>query len=361
MAAIIGEQYAKSYFVPVGEKKSLIGAFTMFFLTNFIIFTSLEYFYDKPTEINLIIALTVGAIATISELLSIRGSDNLSVPLFSGLFLYTLLVAPEADILLTIVIGSISAAGVALLSFKLRFLDAGGSMLAFLMGSIIFGFGGWAYTFPILGFFLISSILSKIGKSKKKQLESTYQKSGVRDFHQAMANGGVATAIVLIVFFTGFETMYYAYIAALAAATADTWGTEIGIFSKTNPVLITNFNPVNPGTSGGISFIGCMASLLGSVFIVLIGILLYEFNIYQVIVVVLSGFAGSLADSLLGATVQGQFKCENCRKFTESKVHCGIETTLVQGKYVINNDFVNLFSIMFSALITFIILSKDII
>lgn len=360
MAAIIGEKYAKSFFVPVGEKKSLIGAFTMFFLTNLIIFTSLEYFYDKPTEINLVIALIVGAIATISELLSIRGSDNLSVPLFSGLFLYTLLVAPDADILWTIVIGSFSAAGVAILSYKLRFLDAGGSMLAFLMGSIIFGFGSWAYTFPILGFFLISSILSKIGKTKKKQLESTYQKSDVRDFHQALANGGVATAIVLIVFFTGFDTMYYAYIAALSAATADTWGTEIGIFSKTKPVLITNFKPVNPGTSGGISFIGCMASLLGSMVIVIIGSLFYEFNIYQVIVVVLSGFAGSLVDSLLGATIQGQFKCETCGKFTESKVHCNIEATLVQGKYLINNDFVNIFSIIFSVLLTFLILSKDI-
>jgi len=360
MAAIMGEQYAKSYFIPVYEKKSLIGAFTMFILTIVITYVSLQFFYNKPIHINLIIALTVGAIATISELLSIRGSDNLSVPLFSGLFLYALLITPDTGFLTNIVIGVAAATVVAILSYKIHFLNGGGSALAFLMGSIIFGFGGWAYTLPILGFFLLSSILSKIGKSKKKKLESTYQKSGVRDFHQALANGGVATVIVLIAFFTKIDALYYVYIAALAAATADTWGTELGIFSKTNPVLIINFKEVMPGTSGGISIIGSFASLFGSMVIVFIGCIFYKFNFYQFIIVVLSGFTGSLIDSLIGATVQGQFKCEICGKQTESKIHCGDDTTLIHGKYHIDNDFVNIFSISFSSLLAFFILFKDI-
>jgi uncharacterized protein (TIGR00297 family) len=360
MAALIGERYANSYFVPVSEKKSLIGAITMFILTNIIVISSLQYFYDNPPGINLIIGLLIGTIASISELLSIRGSDNLSVPLLSGLFLYALLVLPGLDILWSIVIGTFCAAMVAIISYKFRFLNIGGSMIAFLMGSIIFGFGGWAYTFAILGFFILSSILSRIGKKKKKQIESMYQKSGVRDFHQALANGGVATAIVLVAFFSGFDYLYYVYIAALAAATADTWGTELGIFSMTKPVLITTFKPVNPGTSGGISMVGSIASLLGSFVIVVIGSFFYEFNTFQFGVVVISGFAGSLFDSVLGATVQGQFRCQICSKITESKSHCDTKAIIYQGIKSIDNDIVNIFSIIFAALITFLIIIKDI-
>jgi uncharacterized protein (TIGR00297 family) len=259
------------------------------------------------------------------------------------------------------VIGVIAAAVVAILSYKIRFLNSGGAALAFLMGSIIFGFGGLAYTLPILGFFLLSSILSKAGKSKKKQLESTYQKSGVRDFHQALANGGVATAIVLIVFFTNFDALYYVYIAALAAATADTWGTELGIFSKSRPVLITNLKPVLPGTSGAISFLGSISALFGSLIIVLIGCLFYDFNFNQLILITLIGFIGSLIDSFLGATIQGQYRCKSCFKLTESKKHCQIEATLLSGNSRIDNDLVNIFSILFSSLVTFFIFYKDII
>jgi len=360
MAAIIGENCAKSYFVPVDEKKSVIGAFTMFFLSVIITFVALEYFYNEPTEVNIVIAVIIGVIATTSELLSFRGSDNLSVPLFSGLFLYIILYTASPELLTNIVIGIIAAAAVAIFSYKIHFLDCGGSYLAFLMGSIIFGLGGLAYTFPILGFFILSSFLSKIGKSKKNQLASTYQKSGIRDFHQALANGGVATILVLIAYLSGIETFYYVYITSLAAATADTWGTELGIFSKTKPVLISNFSRVNPGASGGISFIGSVASLLGSMVIVAIGYIFHSFTIHQFIVVVLAGFSGSLIDSYIGATVQGQFKCEICGKNTESKEHCNKSTILIRGKNNIDNDLVNLFSISFASIITFLFLYKGI-
>jgi uncharacterized protein (TIGR00297 family) len=359
MAALAGERYATRYFIPVYEKKSLIGAFTMFFLTLVLTFVSLVFFYNLSLEKIMMIALIIALIATISELLSFRGSDNLSVPLVSGLFLYTILYSSNPDSLTHIIFGVVASAIIAIVSYKIHFLDRGGSALAFLMGSIIFSLGGWAYTLPILGFFISSSLLSKGGKLKKKQLAATYQKSGIRDFHQTLANGGVATILVLTSFLSGYEMIYYVYIASLAAATADTWGTELGIFSKKNPVLITNFNSVSPGTSGGISIIGSIASLFGSIFIVFIGSLFISLTSYQIIFIVLFGYAGSLMDSIIGATLQGQYKCEICNKNTESKFHCKCKTNLIHGKPYIDNDLVNLFSIFFSALITFLFFFKE--
>jgi uncharacterized membrane protein len=58
---------------------------------------------------------------------------------------------------------------------------------------------------------------------------------------------------------------------------------------------------------------------------------------------VAGGLAGSLFDSLLGATVQGIYFCERCGKETESPIHrCGQTTRLFRGWPWLNNDLVNL-------------------
>ncbi len=144
--------------------------------------------------------------------------------------------------------------------------------------------------------------------------------------------------------------------ASIAAANADTWGTELGIFSKSRPVIITSFKNVDPGTSGAISLIGSIASLTGSLIIALIGTCFYSMEWSIVIIVVLGGYLGSVFDSYMGATIQGQFRCQKCGQNTESKRHCEIDTVHVKGKIWVDNDLVNIFSIFTAVAITFILL-----
>jgi uncharacterized membrane protein len=66
------------------------------------------------------------------------------------------------------------------------------------------------------------------------------------------------------------------------------------------------------------------------------------FPIKFVVAAVVSGAIGSLADSLIGGTIQSQYRCSVCGKTTERKRHCdGHVTELVQGYRWINNDVVN--------------------
>jgi uncharacterized membrane protein len=56
-----------------------------------------------------------------------------------------------------------------------------------------------------------------------------------------------------------------------------------------------------------------------------------------------AGVLGAFIDSLLGATLQAVYYCENCQKETERHPlhYCGTQTTLRRGWQWLNNDWVN--------------------
>jgi uncharacterized membrane protein len=70
------------------------------------------------------------------------------------------------------------------------------------------------------------------------------------------------------------------------------------------------------------------------------------------IAITFAGLVGSLLDSILGATIQGIYRCPQCDKETERHpVHlCGSETTLIRGWRWLNNDLVNFIASVSGAL-----------
>jgi uncharacterized membrane protein len=58
-----------------------------------------------------------------------------------------------------------------------------------------------------------------------------------------------------------------------------------------------------------------------------------------------AGFAGAVADSLLGAALQARYRCPACDAPTERRRHrCGAATARVGGVTWIDNDVVNFFA-----------------
>ena len=229
---------------------------------------------------------------------------------------------------------------IAVASYAARFLTLSGSLATFLLAVAIYGIGGWQWPVPIVIFFVLSSLLSKYGRSRKVLFEQVFEKSGTRDWGQVLANGGVAAIIAILSALFPLHDFYPLYLGALAAVTADTWGTEIGVLTKGKTISVLTLKSVEPGTSGGISEYGTVGGAIGAAVVALSGYPWYT-ELRTTLIVVVGGVAGSLIDSLLGATAQAQYTCEVCGKITERKTHCEHATALHRGVRWIGNDVVN--------------------
>ena len=126
-----------------------------------------------------------------------------------------------------------------------------------------------------------------------------------RDWTQVVANGGVAAITALAHGVTGSALWLVAGAGAVAVATADTWATEIGRFSGTEPRLLTTWRRAAHGASGGVTGLGVVGGCAGALLIAMVGAAFVAPPAARVAAVVaIAGISGSLVDSILGATVE---------------------------------------------------------
>jgi uncharacterized protein (TIGR00297 family) len=232
-------------------------------------------------------------------------------------------------------LGALLGSGVAGLAYWRHALTLDGAVVAAMVGSLVYIRGGMPAAGALLAFFASSSALSRLGHARKQSMPLAQAKGARRDAWQVLANGGTATLSIAI-------GQRHAFVGALAAAGADTWATELGLLAKGPPRLMTTLRTVPPGTSGGITPEGLAASLGGAIVVGMTYAALGR-DARAIRASVVAGVCASLADSLLGATVQALYRCPKCDAVTEAPIHrrCGTPTKLVRGYRWMTNDTVN--------------------
>lgn len=228
-------------------------------------------------------------------------------------------------------------------------LSRSGAAGALVVGTLVFGLGGWVWGVLLALFFVSSSLLSHFKEEAKRQAAEKFEKGHRRDLGQVLANGGLGAVVAVLSAIFPSEAWFSFYIGVMATVTADTWATELGTLARQPPRLITTGRRVEVGTSGGVSLLGTSVSLVGGLVIGLTAGLLTPTLALPTAALIgaAGGLVGSLVDSLLGATVQQIYYCDVCQKDTERRIHkCGHETRPLRGWSWLNNDLVNLFSSM---------------
>jgi uncharacterized protein (TIGR00297 family) len=243
------------------------------------------------------------------------------------------------------------AASIALSAYRLQALSASGAFAAVLIGALAFGCGGLLVAGAVVIFFLSASLLARAHNPAADQARARAVKDSRRDAAQVIANGGAAglCALVSTAFaLAGWPSAWrwlVAAVCAVAAASGDTWSTEIGAFFRGPARLITTMQHVTAGTSGGVTPLGTIAAPLGGAIIGLAGIARADVLVLPswIALCAIVGLIGSIFDSVLGAALQGRFRCTRCAQVIETTTHvkCGTGCSLIGGVSWLDNDGVN--------------------
>jgi uncharacterized protein (TIGR00297 family) len=194
-----------------------------------------------------------------------------------------------------------------------RLLRPGGIAVAWLLGVATWMAAGPRGFVLLLAFLLAGTAATFVGFGRKRAIGAAEGAGGRRGAAEIVGKGGVVLAFslvsILLVALTssasaGVHALPGWILAAiLAAATADTWGTELGSLLGHRPVTLIPPRVVAPGTPGAVSLEGLAASFAGAALIAGIYVALapgpLQGRLTVASAVAAGGFLAALAESLL--------------------------------------------------------------
>ncbi|KAF9242790.1 integral membrane protein DUF92-domain-containing protein [Melanogaster broomeanus] len=286
---------------------------------------------------------------------------------------------------------------------KSRKLSPSGAATAFVVGFLIMAASVRALGISLVVFYFVGSRATKYGKKRKAQLEAGFHDAGYRTGWQVLCNTFPAfvASIVWSVRFTPdsvpwsflahavnvprgpiytsdtwcplsptisdglSRALIFATLGQFACCLGDTLASELGILSSSLPILITTLKTVPPGTNGGISVGGTLASIIGGGVVGLTQFTSLALenrvckaewsNLLPSLIGwgMAAGVFGSLLDSLLGATLQRtRYSIDKKRILQDASVPANDESVkVISGLNLLTNNQVNLISSMVTALV----------
>ena len=258
------------------------------------------------------------------------------------------------------------------LAYKAHFVDISGLVAAFVVGFTIWYTGGPASFVIILFFFMSAGLATKYKYKAKVKKNVAQEGKGKRSWVNVFGSGIIPMIFSIAMYLAAMSPqltnagwpffLFGGYVGAVATTSADTLASEVGVFSKSKPRLITNLRRKVPsGTIGAVSLLGEGVAIAAGLFIGVIAVvfafftptlipglvsaestIVWDYVLFLVPLSILTAFIGCNIDSLLGAVLQNRFVCEICGAVTDKEFHCDYETKYVGGFKRFTNMHVNL-------------------
>lgn len=194
-------------------------------------------------------------------------------------------------------------------SYALDTASIPGMLTGVLLGLLTIVLGGIGWFAVLISFFAIGGLATKYRYEEKRDRGVAEPNQGARGTGNVLANTAVALLAVIGVTASDVApveaTVFaLAFAGSIAGAMSDTLASEIGgLYDGAR--LITTLEPVQPGTDGAVTWQGGVVGVVGAVLVA--GIALVGLNVTtgQALAIAIGGVIGMTADSVLGATLEG--------------------------------------------------------
>lgn len=194
-------------------------------------------------------------------------------------------------------------------SHALGATSVAGMLTGVFLGLLAVVLGGYGWFAVLIAFFAIGSLTTKFRYDQKLERGVAEPNEGARGTGNVLGNS--AAALVALLLYAAHahvplsDVAYqFAYAGSVATALADTLSSEVGgLYDE--PRLITTLERVEPGTDGAVTWQGELAGVVGAALIAGLCVFVFGFGVVGASVVVAAGFVGMTADSLAGATLEG--------------------------------------------------------
>jgi uncharacterized protein (TIGR00297 family) len=196
-----------------------------------------------------------------------------------------------------------------------KLLTPAGLIHAGALGVLVWGTLGWRGYGVVMFYFLVGSVVTRIGMAEKEAEGIAEKRGGARGpenvwgsaFAGTICALGVAAIELNLLAPEWKSILLLGYVASFATKLSDTTASEIGKAYGKRTFLITTLQPVARGTEGAISLEGTLAGIVGGLLIALVAYGLHLIGVSGVVICAIAAFVATNAESVIGATLQSKF------------------------------------------------------
>ncbi|MFN3927056.1 MAG: TIGR00297 family protein [Pseudanabaenaceae cyanobacterium] len=189
-------------------------------------------------------------------------------------------------------------------------LTTWGIIHAWFLGILLWGCLGWRGYVVMFAYLVLGTAVTYVGKDIKEAKGIAEKRSGARGPENLWGSAAVGALCAIGYFYQPHPLWLLGYVASVATKLADTFGSEIGKAYGKHTFLITDIQmrSVPAGTEGAVSREGLLASIIGSLLIVGLGLWLGLITLLNIKDVVVASFIAVNLESVLGATLQSRWQ-----------------------------------------------------